>query len=323
MRKGKIVLITVPADQGDILPDFLDWHLDLGVDLILAMDHGSKDDSREVLDQYSRTRPVKWFSLPERDLRKYSAPDDLAALARDHYDAEWIINCDVDEFLCTGGADLRGILKEAERQGVTLLNVPRRSVTGPPLQPGQRATRALTLRIDRAVEPTHEQQLSWNLPVPFVFLDVGGHLVVRASALAEYGLGAHFATTTWGESVISDKLYILHYAVRGFESLREKVDNTAAFLDLNNQLAPCECWHWRRWIQLNEEGRLRNDYDQQFVSPERAQELIREGVCVVDDTVADWVSKKESLWGARRGLSDVAQWFSRSGMFPLRRLSTR
>ena len=289
----KIVLVTEPVDQGDILQDFLDWHLDLGVHLILAMDHGSTDGSRELLDQYARTHPVKWFPLPERDMRKYSPPDTLAALARDRYDADWIVNCDADEFLCTGGADLRTILKKAEGDGLTLLTVPRRTMTGLPLQPGQRATQALTLRIDRTMEPTHEQQISWNLPAPFVFLEVGGHLVVRASALAEYGVGTHVATTTWGASGTSDELYILHYAVRGFESLRKKVHNIAAFLDINTHLSPGWGWHWRRWISLNEQGRLRDDYDQQFVSPERAQELIREGICVVDETVAEWIAKKE------------------------------
>ena len=68
--RDKIVLFTAPIDQGDILQDFLDWHLDLGVDLILAIDHGSTDGSRELLERYSTTHPVVWFPLPERDLTK-------------------------------------------------------------------------------------------------------------------------------------------------------------------------------------------------------------------------------------------------------------
>ena len=33
-------------------------------------------------------------------------------------------------------------------------------------------------------------------------------------------------------------------------------------------------WHWRRWIHLHEQGRLREDYDEHFVSPAHAQQLI-------------------------------------------------
>ena len=293
--REKIVLFTAPFDQGDILEDFLEWHLDLGVDLILAVDHGSTDGSRELLDRYSKTHPVVWFPLPERDLTKYSPADELAALARDRYHADWIIHCDVDEFLCTRGDDLRTILADAKEKDLTLLTVPRHGVTGAPLQAGRRATQTLNLRIDRPVEPTYDEKISGNLPVPFLFVQIGGHLIVRATALKEYGSGAEIATTAWGKSGTSDRLYILHYAIRGFESFRTKVQNTAACLDDNKHLAPSWGWHWRRWILLQEEGRLREDYDRQFVSPLRAQELVREGVCVVDDTVASWIAKKEGI----------------------------
>ncbi len=291
--RDKIVLFTAPFDQGDILKDFLDWHLHLGVDLILAVDHGSTDGSRELLDQYSKTHPVVWFPLPQRDLTKYSPADELAAIARDRYQADWLIHCDVDEFLCTRGADLRTILAQADKDGYTLLSVPRHGMTGAPLQVGQRATQGLTLRVDRQSEPTYEEQISGNLPAPFVFVKIAGHLVVRASALKEYGAGAEIATTTWGASGTSDQLYILHYPIRGFESLRTKVEHTADCLDENRHLPPGWGWHWRRWIRLYDEGRLKDDYDQQFVSPARAEELVREGICVVDDTIATWIAKNQ------------------------------
>jgi hypothetical protein len=295
MPHRKIVLITMPYDQGDILQDFLDWHLDQGVDLILAVDCGSTDGSRELLDQYAKSHSVEWFPLPDKDLRKYALGDEIAAMARDKHGADWIIHCDVDEFLCTTGADLRTILAEAEQNDVTMLTVPRRTMTGAPMEAGQRATEALTLRIDRTVEPTPEEQITWKLPAPFVFLEVGGHLAVRASALAEFGMGAHVATTTWGKHETSDQLYILHYAIRGFESLRAKVDNTAAWLNDNPHLPLGWGWHWRRWIRLNEEGRLREDYDQQFVTAERAQALVQDGTCVVETTIADWILKKQAM----------------------------
>src|SRR5262245_15936782 len=130
MPRSRVVLFTAPADQGDILQDFLDWHLDLGVDFIIALDHGSTDGSTELLERYSKTHPVSWFPIQERDITKYSPADELAALARDKYGADWIIHCDADEFLCTSGHDLRSLLDRAEGDGVTLIDVPRRNVTG-------------------------------------------------------------------------------------------------------------------------------------------------------------------------------------------------
>jgi Glycosyl transferase family 2 len=321
MPRDTVVLFTAPSDQGDILQDFLEWHLDLGVDLILAMDHGSTDGSRELLEEYSKTRPVVWYPVEERDIRKYSPADELAALARDRYGADWIIHCDVDEFLCTRGADLRTILARVAKDEITLITVPRRTMTGAPLQPGQRATQALTLRIDRTVEPTPLQQVTWDLPAPFVFLEVGGHLIVRAEAFDRYGAGAHVGTTKWGKTATLDDLYILHYPVRGFDSLETKVRNTISWLDANKHLAPGMCWHWRRWIHLSEQGLLREDYDRQFVSPEQARELVEQGVCAVDESVVGWLAARERNRAGRRGVSKLLDFFSRASPGPFRRTS--
>jgi hypothetical protein len=180
----------------------------------------------------------------------------------------------------------------------------------------------LTVRIDRTVAPTAEQQISWDLPAPFAFLDVGPHLAVRASALVAYGPGAHVATMAWGSSGTLEDLYILHYAMRGFESLCTKVENTAVWLEDNSHLAPGYCWHWRRWISLSREGRLRDDYELQFVTPDRTAELVRQGICVVDTTVADWVEAKGRLQETSSGKRGWLESFRNSALKPFRMLSS-
>ena len=302
MSSGRIVLVTMPFDQADIVEDFLDWHLDLGVDLILALDGGSTDGTRDVLERYARTKRVVWFALPERDMTKYSIADELAAMARDRYGADWIIYCDVDEFVCTHGKSLRTVLAESDRDGITLLNLPRRTMTGPLIPLGRRATEVLTLRIDRTVVPTGEQTLAWDFPVPFAFLEVGGHVAVRAAAIDSFASGMHSAAVTWGTSATSD-LYILHYAIRGYEELRQKVRNTERWLEDNPHLPLGWGWHWRRWIQLEKAGRLREDYERQFVSAERANELVADGTCAVDTTIAAWLADRKT-----RPAAGARQW---------------
>src|SRR5437764_13390183 len=124
MPTGKVVLVTLAIDQKDILGDFLDWHLEQGVDLALVHDLGSTDGSHELLDDFARRKAVEWSLVPERDMAQYNHSAAIAALARDKYEAEWIILCDADEFLCPAGADLKTILQEAEDERVTTFNVP-------------------------------------------------------------------------------------------------------------------------------------------------------------------------------------------------------
>ena len=291
----------MPYDQADIVEDFLDWHLHLGIDLILVLDGGSTDGTREVLERYAKTKRVVWFALPERDMTKYSIADELSAMARDRYEADWIIYCDVDEFVCTHGKSLRTVLADSDHEGITLLHLPRRTMIGPPIPAGRRATEALTLRIDRTVVPTPEQQISWDLPVPFAFIEVGPHIAIRASAIGSFAIGIHSATVAWGTSGTSD-LYILHYAIRGYEELRQKVRNSEKWLEDNPHLSVGWGWHWRRWIQLEKTGRLREDYDCQFVSAARAAALVADGTCAIDTTIAAWLAgrKMRPVAGARR-----------------------
>ena len=318
MAVGKIVLITVPYDQGDILPDFLDWHLELGVDMIVAQDGGSTDGSREILEQYSKTQQVDWFPLAERDMSKYNIGDSMARMAIDMYGADWIILLDVDEFLCTRGPDLRSVLSDAERADVSVLNIRRHAMTGSPIAPGQRATQALTVRVDRVASPSHEQMMSGELPAGFLFVAVPGHLAVRGSAFSRYGPGAHAVETLWGSNETTEQLYILHYALRGFGELETKVRNIAAWFEDNKHLAGLWGWHWKRWLRLHEQGRLREDYNNEFLSPERAAELIREGVCSIDDTIATWLAHREAKTNQRRGLPDSIKRIAGSLIAPFR-----
>jgi hypothetical protein len=302
MSSGKIILITMPYDQADIVEDFLDWHLGLGIDLILALDGGSTDGTKDVLERYAKTKRVVWSALPERDMTKYSIADELATMARDRYEADWIIYCDVDEFVCTHGKSLRTVLADSDREGITLLDLPRRTMIGAPIPAGRRATEVLTLRIDRTVVATAEQQISWDLPVPFAFIEVGPHIAIRASAIGSFAMGIHSATVAWGTSGTSD-LYILHYAIRGYEEFRQKVRNTQKWLEDNPHLPPGWGWHWRRWIQLEKAGRLREDYDCQFVSAVRATELVADGTCAVDTTIAAWLADRQT-----RPAAGARQW---------------
>jgi hypothetical protein len=303
MDCGKIVLTLCVYDQADVLADHLHWYLDLGVDLIVAQDMGSVDGTRDVLEHFARTGQVTWFTLPERDTAKYNSGNALAALARDKHQADWIILCDADEFLCPHGADLRTILGDAEAAGMTMLSVPCFNMTGPLIKPGQRATEVLTLRIDKTVTETGEQQLSGELPVPYIFIRHPPHTIVRASAFRQYGPGAHYVEGSWGKSGDIGRLRFLHYPIRGYDTFEVKVRNTAAWIADNRHLEPWWGWHWRRWIRLMEAGRLRQDYESQFASPQRANELLRDGTCAIDETVSSWVRRRsaaaEQTWGKK------------------------
>jgi hypothetical protein len=163
-----------------------------------------------------------------------------------------------------------------------------------------RPTQARTLRIDRPVIETEEQQVSGDIPVPYIFIRHPAKTIVRASALAEYGPGTHYVTTAWGKTARLPELHFLHYPIRGFDKFQTKVANTRRFFEKNQHLEPWWGWHWRRWNRLSQEGGLREEYENQLLSVERAERLIRAGICSRDQTIADWVAVGSATAGAAR-----------------------
>ena len=292
MQNGKIVVYAHVYDQADLLSDYIDWYLDLGVDLLLVQDNGSTDGSHDVLDEYARRGHVKWFVLPERNMLKYNSGDTAVRMARD-LGAEWIIQCDADEFLRVTDHDLRSVLQYAKDRSHTVINVPCYNMTGPIEAAGERATRALTLRIDRPTVETYEQQTSGDLPVPYIFIRHPVKSITYASAYKSFVAGSHGAKVEWGTVGELPNLFFLHYPIRGFDVFEKKIRNTIAWFRDNPQLEPWWGWHWRRWIRLYEAGLLRKDFADQFVTPQHAQELIREGICSIDDTVAKWAMTRQ------------------------------
>jgi len=289
---SKIVLLTLPSDQGDILKDYIEWHLELGIDFIIAQDCNSSDNTHDILNFFSNRGLLQWFIMPERNLAKYNPAERMVKMALDRYEADWIIMTDVDEFLCLDGNDLRAILKRAAADGITAISIPCFNMTGRVLGSSARATEMLTLRIDQPVVATSEQISSGNIPVPYIFVRHPPKTIVMAPAFVEYGPGNHNVVTAWGRAEQLPGLYILHYQIRGFDRFQTKIANTAAFFEENKHFDPWWGWHWRRWIRLKQEGRLREEYESQFVLPSRGDDLVRDGICTRDETISNWIKKR-------------------------------
>jgi hypothetical protein len=314
MRTNKIVLAVHVLDNADLLRDYLAWYRDLGVDLVVANDFGSQDGSQDILEDFAKQGLVKWTYQPSKSAKDSDHSGRLTELAREKHGAEWVILCDTDEFLTVAEGDLRGVLERAQRDAASVLNVNCLNMTGAPLAPGQSALEHLTLRIDRGVVDTGAYHLSDALPIPYIFFKHPPKTIVHTGAFVSYAAGGHSAEAASGASVDCPELLFLHYPIRGYEAMQTKVAHTVAWFAENPHLAalPWWGWHWRRWIRLRDAGLLHQDYQEQFVSAARAQELLAEGTCSIDETVADWIRRRRRAGRFSPGKL-LARLFGRAG----------
>ena len=291
---GRIVLGVGVYDNADILSDFLDWHLALGIDFVVAFDYGSVDGSQDILEEYRRRGVLDWRVLPDQRYLSFNPFLNIAKIATDDFGAEWVAILDPDEFLCVDSPGLRGTLELALQGGLAVVTVPRCNMTGPEPGDAAEALTALTLRVDRGFEASLEQKLSrGQLPFPSVLLSESPKVIVRGDGLVEVGAGSHSAHNVNGAQGSTSKLRILHYPFRGYAAFARKAHNVAGWLAANPDLPARFAWHWRRLAALSREGLLEEEFRRQFVDQSSSAKLIQSGVCCPDRTVAAWKRRRQ------------------------------
>jgi hypothetical protein len=105
----KIVLSLVVRDEADVLEAHIAYHLNAGVDYVLATDHESRDGTSEILESYAREGYLR--RIPS------SGPGDgagwrtsMARLAAGELGADWVIDSEADEFWMPRGESLKDVL---------------------------------------------------------------------------------------------------------------------------------------------------------------------------------------------------------------------
>lgn len=93
----KLVMVLTARDDADVVDAQIAFHLNAGVDFIVASDHSTGDGTSDVLESYARAG-----YLHRLDARVVSGAAEwrtrMARIAIDEFGADWIIDSDADEF---------------------------------------------------------------------------------------------------------------------------------------------------------------------------------------------------------------------------------
>jgi hypothetical protein len=103
----RLVQTLLVRDEADIVDTQIAYHLNAGVDFVIATDHDSRDGTTEILESYARDGHLRRIPVTGEML---DGPwrTHMARLAASEHGADWVINTDADEFWMPG----RGTLKE-------------------------------------------------------------------------------------------------------------------------------------------------------------------------------------------------------------------
>jgi len=97
-------------DEGDVLDAQLAFHLNAGVDFVIATDTGSTDGTVDILERYREAGVLDLRTDHSQPFRLGDQRTKMARSAARDFDADWVINSDADEFWWPRGYDLKSVL---------------------------------------------------------------------------------------------------------------------------------------------------------------------------------------------------------------------
>jgi glycosyl transferase family 2 len=102
-------MTLLARNEADIVDAHIAFHLNAGVDFVIAIDNGSDDSTTEILESYARGGHVE-LTRDDRDLNQADWVTRMARRAATEFEADWVINSDADEFFWPRGGTLKDVL---------------------------------------------------------------------------------------------------------------------------------------------------------------------------------------------------------------------
>ena len=261
-------------DEADIVDAQIAFHLNSGVDFVIATDNGSLDGTREILEAYARDGVLHLIREPGRDMRQEEWVTRMARLAASDFGADWVLNSDADEFWWPR----RGTLPE-----VLATIPPQYGVVGclwRHFAPRPDANSLFFERMTVRLSLSHP----WNDPAnPF---NVNQKVAHRADREVIVAWGNHDASAA-GLLPLRGwyPIEVLHFPLRTPEQFERKV--VTAWSAWSKSPTRCPQPHHVTAYDAHREGRLRERYDSFVIDDTVLERGLEDGTLVVDTRLRD------------------------------------
>ena len=287
----KLVMTLRARDEADIVDAQIAFHLNAGVDFVVATDHRSEDGTTEILEAYAREGYLHLIRKSGDEMHEGEWATHMARVAAREFEADWVIPSDADEFYWPRGGSLKEVLASVpERYGVVRALL--RQFVPRPDDEGFFAER-MQARVSGSAPINAPTSLfrpnlkSVHRGDPDVTVSAGGHSV----------LGSRFVPLRGWYPI-----ELLHFPIRSFEQCERK------YAHLRDALGESRNAYYEEVYRARQDGRLREFYDSLTIDDEALAHGVHDGSLVVDTRLRD------ALRALRVSKSDVGE-----GEFAFRR----
>jgi hypothetical protein len=266
----KLVMTLLARDEADIVDANISFHLNAGVDFVIATDNRSQDGTTEILERYATAGQLHLIREPGEYLRQAEWITRMGRLAAMEYGADWVIHGDADEFWWPRGDSLKDVLASIPARYGIVRALLRHFVPRP--EDGQGFAERMIVRMS-ALSPINDPRSLFrpNLKIihradPNVDVSIGAQRLIDSPFVPLRG---------WYP------VEFFHFPVRSLEQSERKY----SYQQTGPGQTPSP--YYDRVRELIADGRAREIYEDLVVDDAALQRGLDEGSLVIDTRLRD------------------------------------
>ena len=266
----KLVMTVLARDEADVIDAHVDFHLNAGVDFVIATDNRSQDGTSEILESYARKGKLHLIREDGQYLRQADWVTRMARLAATEFGADWVIHSDADEFWWPRGESLKEVLASIPARYGVVRALLRHFVPRP--DGDSSFAERMTTRMSSSAPINDPRSLYRpNLKVihradPNVTVSIGTQRLVDSPLIPLRG---------WYP------IEFFHFPVRSVEQCERKY----SYQEVAPGQAPSP--YYERVRTFVADGRVRDLYDELVVDDEALERGLADGSLVIDARLRD------------------------------------
>jgi hypothetical protein len=269
-------------DEADVVDAQVAFHLNAGVDFVIATDHRSRDGTTEILESYARDGHLQLLREEGEEMREGEWATRMSRIAAQEHDADWVISSDADEFWWPRGGSLKEVLASIpERYGVVRALL-RQFVPRP--DDGAFFADRLVARMSSSAPINDPTSLFRpNLKAihrgdPSVKLSAGAHTLLESQ---------HVPLRGWYP------VELLHFPIRSYEQCDRKYAN------LRDALGESRNSYYEDVYRARHDGRFAQFYESLTIDDVALERGLGDGSLVLDTRLRDALQVLRSTGGSR------------------------
>ena len=266
----KLVMTLLARDEADIVDEQIKFHLNAGVDFVIATDNLSQDGTTEILESYAKAGQLHLIREDGEYLQQAEWITRMGRLAATEFGADWVIHSDADEFWWPRGDSLKEVLASIPSRYGIVRALLRHFVPRP--EDGSSFAERMTVRMSTSAPINDPRSLFRpNLKIihradPTVNVSIGAQRLIDSPFVPLRG---------WYP------IEFFHFPVRSLEQCERKYSH--------QQTGPGQTPspYYDRVRSLIEQGRLEEVYAPLVVDDEALEQGVEQGSLVVDTRLRD------------------------------------